>query len=56
MAASIHRREDGYFVVGAGKNIKIRVNETEVASGQRELKAGDVIEVAGIRATFGYEG
>jgi pSer/pThr/pTyr-binding forkhead associated (FHA) protein len=56
IAASIHRRGDGYFIVCAGRNIKIRVNESEVAGGQRELRAGDVIEVAGIRTTFGYQG
>jgi FHA domain-containing protein len=56
IAASIHQREDGYFLVAAGKNIKIRVNNTEVANGQQELKAGDAIKVAGITATFGYEG
>jgi pSer/pThr/pTyr-binding forkhead associated (FHA) protein len=55
VAASIQQREDGYFIIGAGKRSKIRVNDAEVAAGQKELKAGDVIEVAGIRATFGYE-
>jgi predicted component of type VI protein secretion system len=55
IAASIHQREDGYFLVAAGKNIKIRVNKTEVKDGQKELKAGDIIEVAGITATFDFE-
>jgi len=56
IAASIHQREDEYFLVAAGKNIKIKVNNIGVADGQKELKAGDVIEVAGITATFDYEG
>lgn len=55
IAASIQQREDGYFIVGARKNSKVKVNNTEIGAGQKELKAGDVIEVAGIRATFGYE-
>ena len=56
IAASIHLREDGYFLVPAGKNIKIRVNDSGVAGGQRTLEPGDKIEVAGITATFDYEG
>lgn len=55
IAASIQQREDGYFIVGARKNSKIRVNNIEIAAGQKELKEGDVVEVAGIRATFGYQ-
>lgn len=55
IAASIHQREDGYFLVAAGKNIKIKINNTEVTNGQQELKGGDQFEVAGITATFGYE-
>jgi pSer/pThr/pTyr-binding forkhead associated (FHA) protein len=53
-AASIQLREDGYFIVAAGKNVQIRVNNAPVA-GRKELKAGDVIEVAGIKAIFDYE-
>ena len=56
IAASIHQREDEYFLVAAGKNIKIKVNNIGVVDAQKELKAGDVIEVAGITATFDYEG
>jgi pSer/pThr/pTyr-binding forkhead associated (FHA) protein len=55
IAASIQQREDGYFIVGARKNSKVKVNDTEIGAGQKELKTGDVIEVAGIRATFGHE-
>jgi pSer/pThr/pTyr-binding forkhead associated (FHA) protein len=55
IAASIHQREDGYFLVAAAKNIKIRINDAEFTSGQRELKSGDQFSVAGITARFGYE-
>jgi pSer/pThr/pTyr-binding forkhead associated (FHA) protein len=54
-AASIQQREDGYFIVTAGNNSQIRVNNAQVTAGRKELKAGDVIEVAGIKAIFGYE-
>jgi hypothetical protein len=54
VAASIHRREDGYVLFAAGKNITIRINNTEV-NRQHELKAGDIIEVGGIKAAFDYD-
>jgi pSer/pThr/pTyr-binding forkhead associated (FHA) protein len=54
-AASIHHREDGYFLAAAGKKIKIRVNGAEMTDAHQELNAGDAIEVAGITATFDYE-
>jgi hypothetical protein len=55
VAASIHQREDGYFLVRAAKNIRITLNNAEVTQGQQELKSGDQFEVAGIVAKFGYE-
>jgi len=55
VAASIHQREDGYFLVRAAKNVRIRVNNVELTQGQLELKSGDQFEVAGILARFGYE-
>ena len=55
VAASIHQREDGYFLVRAAKNIRIKVNNAELTQGQQELKTGDQFEVAGIVAKFGYE-
>jgi pSer/pThr/pTyr-binding forkhead associated (FHA) protein len=54
-AASIHHREDGYFLAAAGKKTKIKVNGTEMTDAHQELNAGDAIEVAGITATFDYE-
>jgi predicted component of type VI protein secretion system len=55
VAASIHQREEGYFLVRAAKNIRIKVNNAELTKGQQELKSGDRFEVAGIVAKFGYE-
>jgi hypothetical protein len=55
VAASIHQREDGYFLVRGAKNIRIKVNNAEVTQSQQELKSGDQFEVAGIVGKFGYE-
>jgi hypothetical protein len=55
VAASIHQREDGYFLVRAAKSIRIKLNNAEITQGQHELKSGDQFEVAGIVAKFGYE-
>jgi hypothetical protein len=55
VVASIHQREDGYFLVRAARHIRIKVNNAEVTQGQQELKSGDQFEVAGIVAKFGYE-
>lgn len=54
-AASIHHREDGYFLAAAGKKTKLRINGTEMMKAHHELNPGDSIEVAGITATFDYE-
>lgn len=55
VAASIHQREEGYFLVRGAKNIRIKVNNAEVTQGQQELKSGDQFEVAGIVGKFGFE-
>jgi predicted component of type VI protein secretion system len=55
VAASIHQREEGYFLVRVAKKIRIKVNNAELTQGQQELKKGDQFEVAGIVAKFGYE-
>jgi pSer/pThr/pTyr-binding forkhead associated (FHA) protein len=55
VAASIHQREDGYFLVRGAKNIRIKVNHAELTQSQQELKSGDQFEVAGIVAKFGYK-
>jgi len=54
MAALISKRENGYFIAASEKNIKVKINGEEIA-GQRALADGDVVEVAGIKATFGFQ-
>lgn len=54
VAASIYRAEDGYFIAASGDKVKIRVNDTVVEGGKKQLEAGHVIEVAGIKAVFGF--
>lgn len=50
-AATIARRGHSYSISPAQSAKSLLVNETEVA-GQRELKDGDQIEVAGVKLTF----
>ncbi len=52
VAALIYRGEDGYFIAASEHKVKIRVNDTVVEGGQKQLEAGDVIEVADIEAVF----
>jgi len=52
VAALIYRAEDGYFIAASEAKVKIKVNDTVVEGGQKQLEAGDVIEVAGIKAVF----
>jgi pSer/pThr/pTyr-binding forkhead associated (FHA) protein len=52
VAALIYRAEDGYFIAASENKVKIKVNDTVVESGQKQLEAGDVIEVADIKAVF----
>jgi len=52
VAASIYRAEDGYFIAASGNKVRIKLNDTVIEGGQRQLAAGDVIEVAGIKAVF----
>jgi len=54
VAASICRAEDGYYIAASGDKVKIRVNDTVVEGGKKQLEAGYVIEVAGIKAVFGF--
>lgn len=55
MAAIISKRENGYVIAASEKDIKVMVNGQEI-SGQRPLGAGDVIEVAKIKMSFGLRG
>ncbi len=52
VAALIYRAEDGYFIAASEHKVKIKVNDTVVEGGQKQLEAGDVIEVADIKAVF----
>ena len=54
VAASIYRVEDGYFIAASGDKVKVRVNDSVVDGGKKQLEAGDVIEVAGIKAVFAF--
>ena len=53
VAAVINKRDNKYFIAASEKDIKVKVNSAEV-SGQHELSEGDMVEVAGIKMTFGY--
>jgi pSer/pThr/pTyr-binding forkhead associated (FHA) protein len=52
VAALIYRAEDGYFIVASENKVTIRVNDIVVDGGQKQLEAGDVIELADIKAVF----
>jgi hypothetical protein len=52
VAALIYRGEDGYFVAASESKVKIKVNDIVIQGGQKQLEAGDVIEVADIKAVF----
>jgi len=54
LAASIQFREDQYFIVAAGKTSKITINGKEMVGSQQELRPGDVVQVAGVKAEFDY--
>ncbi|HYL92504.1 MAG TPA: FHA domain-containing protein, partial [Alphaproteobacteria bacterium] len=53
-AALVSKRDNKYFIAPSEAKIKIKINGEEVA-GQRELKEGDLIEVAKVKATFSYQ-
>jgi len=52
VAALIYRAEDGYFIAASENKVKIRVNDIVVEGAQKQLEAGDVIELADIKAVF----
>jgi pSer/pThr/pTyr-binding forkhead associated (FHA) protein len=52
-AALISRRDNKYFIAPEPK-AKVRINGEEV-SGQRELAAGDVVEIGKVRAAFSFQ-
>ncbi|HME36186.1 MAG TPA: FHA domain-containing protein [Candidatus Sulfotelmatobacter sp.] len=54
VAASIYRSEDGYYIAASGDKVKVKVNDVVVEGGKKQLEAGNVIEVDGIKAVFGF--
>jgi pSer/pThr/pTyr-binding forkhead associated (FHA) protein len=56
VAASIYRADDGYCIAASGDKLKVTVNGTAVEGGKKQLEMGDEIEVAGIKAVFGFCG
>ena len=54
MAALISKRETGYFIAASEKDTKVKINGEEIA-GQKSLTDGDLIEVAGVKMTFGFQ-
>jgi len=54
VVASIYRADDGYFIAPSGDRVKVRVNDALVEGGQKQIEAGDLIEVAGVQALFSF--
>lgn len=54
VVASIYRADDGYFIAPSADRVKVRVNDVLVEGGQKQIEAGDVIDVAGVQAVFGF--
>jgi pSer/pThr/pTyr-binding forkhead associated (FHA) protein len=54
VAASIYRSEDGYSIAASGDKVKVKINDVVVEGGKKQLEPGNVIEVAGIKALFGF--
>ena len=54
MAALINKRDNKYFIAASEAKIKVKING-EVIGGQKELNEGDIVEVAGVKASFGYQ-
>lgn len=50
-AALISKRENKYFIAASDKKTKVKINGEDIG-GQHELKEGDIVEVAGVKAAF----
>jgi pSer/pThr/pTyr-binding forkhead associated (FHA) protein len=53
-AALISKRDNRYFISSSESKAKLKVNGEQV-TGQRELTAGDVIEVGKVKAAFSFQ-
>lgn len=54
MAALISKRETEYVIAASERATKVKVNDQEI-TGQKSLSDGDVIEIAGVKMTFGFQ-
>ncbi len=54
VAAQISHRDGKYFIVSSEKGTKVAVNGAMI-HGQHELTEGDVVDVAGVKMSFGYQ-
>jgi pSer/pThr/pTyr-binding forkhead associated (FHA) protein len=55
VAAIVNKRDTRYFIAPQDKKAHVMVNGVQVEH-QQELVEGDVIDVAGVKMTFGYSG
>ena len=53
-AALISKRDNKYFISPSESKTRLKINGEDVAS-QRELNAGDVIEVGKVKAAFSFQ-
>jgi pSer/pThr/pTyr-binding forkhead associated (FHA) protein len=53
-AALISKRDNKYFIAPSESKAKVRINGEDVI-GQRELSAGDIIEVGKVKAAFSFQ-
>lgn len=53
-AALVSKRDHNYVIAASEKGVKVIVNGQEIA-GQHPLDEGDVLEVAGVKMSFGYQ-
>jgi pSer/pThr/pTyr-binding forkhead associated (FHA) protein len=53
-AALISKRENKYFIAPSESKTKLKINGQDVVS-QRELEAGDIIEVGKVKAAFNFQ-
>jgi len=53
-AALISKRDNKYFIAPSERKVKLKING-EDSPNQRELNAGDVIEVGKFKATFSFQ-
>lgn len=53
-AALISKRDNKYFIASSDTRIKLKINGEDI-TGQKELNEGDIIEVAGVKASFSFQ-